>query len=240
VNCRLCGESSSRLAVLCKECGLIAHSRCREFAPPCDLRTNLLLSRVPTVSSRPQSGESNFSLSDWNPFSKNRRSRQSSHRSSEEHSSMASSSPAAKSPTRPFADSAQAPFRSLSNSPLGSLAKTAALPSSSPSPAPALNEYRRTRETRAALSANQDTRQDLPFRAMAADAPRPPPVRSPRISIDEPRSPRRAQMTEPRAMPSPPSAARSFKHRRSASQPVIGTRVGTSAAGSKLSDCKTM
>ena len=239
MNCRLCGESSSRLAVLCKECGLIAHSRCREFAPPCDLRTNLLLSRVPTVSSRAQSGESTFSLSDWNPFSRNRRSRQSSHRSSEEHSSLASGPPAAKSPTRPFADSGHAQVRSPNNSPLGSLRKTAAVPSSSPSPFPALNEDRRTRETRAAVSANQK-RQDPHVVATTADTPRPPLIRSPRISIDEPRSPRRAQMTEPRAIPSPPHAVRSFKHRRSASQPVIGARVGTSAAGSKLGDRKTM
>lgn len=235
MNCRLCGESSSRLAVLCKECGLIAHSRCREFAPPCDLRTNLLFSRVPTVSSRPQSGESTFSLSDWNPFSKNRRSRQSSHRSSEEHLSMASGSPMAKSPTRALAGTSQAQVRSPSDSPLSSLGKTAAVPSPLTSPVRVLHEDRRS----AAVSANQ-TRQDPHVVATTVGTPQPPVVRWPRISIDEPRSPRRAQMDEARAIPSPPHTARSFKHRRSASQPVVGGRVGTSAAGSILADCKTM
>lgn len=43
VDCKLCGETTKRHAVLCKDCGLVAHVRCSEFAPlPCDLRSQLL------------------------------------------------------------------------------------------------------------------------------------------------------------------------------------------------------
>ncbi|KAG8836037.1 hypothetical protein FRC17_010501 [Serendipita sp. 399] len=44
VLCRVCHQSVKRSAVLCDECGLIAHSRCAADAPPsCDIRTQLLL-----------------------------------------------------------------------------------------------------------------------------------------------------------------------------------------------------
>lgn len=63
IECKLCGEHTKRHAVLCKDCGLICHQRCSEFAPlPCDLRSQLLSfsrdflphgSRTPLSSSLP-------------------------------------------------------------------------------------------------------------------------------------------------------------------------------------------
>ncbi|GAA5980311.1 hypothetical protein JCM10908_001610 [Rhodotorula pacifica] len=135
VGCRICGEQTRRHAVLCKDCGLIAHSRCQEFAPSCDLRASLLFSRYPTTPSRPQSGESTFSLSDWNPFARNRRSRQSSQRSSGDYSTAASSS-RAKSPMRPVTNVLQAYVQSPGCSPPSSLGKTATSSLSSMSTVP--------------------------------------------------------------------------------------------------------
>ncbi|PVF92803.1 hypothetical protein CPB86DRAFT_877616 [Serendipita vermifera] len=44
VTCRVCHQSVKRSAVLCEECGLIAHARCAADAPAsCDIRMQLLL-----------------------------------------------------------------------------------------------------------------------------------------------------------------------------------------------------
>lgn len=44
VLCRVCHQSVKRSAVLCEDCGLIAHARCAADAPPsCDIRAQLLL-----------------------------------------------------------------------------------------------------------------------------------------------------------------------------------------------------
>jgi len=44
VTCRVCLQPVKRSAVLCEECGLIAHARCAADAPAsCDIRTQLLL-----------------------------------------------------------------------------------------------------------------------------------------------------------------------------------------------------
>lgn len=44
MTCRVCHQSVKRSAVLCEECGLIAHARCAADAPAsCDIRTQLLL-----------------------------------------------------------------------------------------------------------------------------------------------------------------------------------------------------
>lgn len=41
IKCRLCNEDTKRHAVLCSQCGLVAHARCIEFAPTCDFRSLL-------------------------------------------------------------------------------------------------------------------------------------------------------------------------------------------------------
>ena len=43
IDCRICHQQVRKYAVLCEECGLICHAKCKEFAPvPCDLRSQLL------------------------------------------------------------------------------------------------------------------------------------------------------------------------------------------------------
>ncbi|GAA5831379.1 hypothetical protein JCM11251_004003 [Rhodosporidiobolus azoricus] len=83
IDCRICGEPTRRHAVLCKDCGCIAHRRCKDFAPPCDLRAQVLgtatrpmpipmsrnLSHAPSVAHTPSS----FALTDFLPFGKSRR-----------------------------------------------------------------------------------------------------------------------------------------------------------------------
>ncbi|GAA5842311.1 hypothetical protein JCM9279_005341 [Rhodotorula babjevae] len=87
--CKVCGEQTKRHAVLCQECGLISHSRCKEFAPSCDLRAQLLglsapsinpstssspLARFPTLPTSPSSPTgTSFALSDYLPFRNSRR-----------------------------------------------------------------------------------------------------------------------------------------------------------------------
>ncbi|KAK4702378.1 hypothetical protein P7C70_g3845, partial [Phenoliferia sp. Uapishka_3] len=84
VDCKLCHEPTKRHAVLCKECGLISHSRCSEFAPlPCDLRSQLVnysKSYVPPrptaaspANSPPATGASAFAMAVILPFSHMRR-----------------------------------------------------------------------------------------------------------------------------------------------------------------------
>ncbi|BGP36943.1 Protein kinase of the Mitotic Exit Network [Rhodotorula kratochvilovae] len=93
IDCKICGEQTKRHAVLCKDCGLISHARCKEFAPSCDLRAQLLgfsasathlptscaappLARFPTVpTSTPSSPSSSvpFAISDYLPFRHSRR-----------------------------------------------------------------------------------------------------------------------------------------------------------------------
>ncbi|GAA5910961.1 hypothetical protein JCM5296_005675 [Sporobolomyces johnsonii] len=83
VECKLCGEQTKRHAVLCRDCGLVAHRRCTEFAPTCDLRAQLLghvphpLYRATTIASTAPAGPtpsaSSFSLTDYLPFGKARR-----------------------------------------------------------------------------------------------------------------------------------------------------------------------
>ncbi|GAA5936169.1 hypothetical protein JCM1841_000994 [Sporobolomyces salmonicolor] len=83
VECKLCGEQTKRHAVLCRDCGLVAHRRCTEFAPTCDLRAQLLghlphpLYRATTIASAvpagPTASPSSFSLTDYLPFGKARR-----------------------------------------------------------------------------------------------------------------------------------------------------------------------
>ncbi|GAA5940349.1 uncharacterized protein JCM15063_002609 [Sporobolomyces koalae] len=77
VECKLCGETTKRHAVLCSQCGLVSHRRCVEFAPTCDLRAQLLgqvkYPLYPAASSPPSSS---FSFSDYLPaFGKTRRAR---------------------------------------------------------------------------------------------------------------------------------------------------------------------
>lgn len=87
--CKVCGEQTKRHAVLCQECGLISHSRCKEFAPSCDLRAQLLglstpnvssstsaspLARFPTLPTSPSSPTgTSFALADYLPFRNSRR-----------------------------------------------------------------------------------------------------------------------------------------------------------------------
>ncbi|BGP45030.1 Protein kinase of the Mitotic Exit Network [Rhodotorula kratochvilovae] len=94
IDCKICGEQTKRHAVLCKDCGLISHARCKEFAPSCDLRAQLLgfsasathlptssaapfLARFPTVPtstpSSPSSSSAPFAISDYLPFRHSRR-----------------------------------------------------------------------------------------------------------------------------------------------------------------------
>ncbi|CEQ39001.1 SPOSA6832_00459 [Sporobolomyces salmonicolor] len=83
VECKLCGQQTKRHAVLCRDCGLVAHRRCTEFAPTCDLRAQLLghlphpLYRATTIASAvpagPTASPSSFSLTDYLPFGKARR-----------------------------------------------------------------------------------------------------------------------------------------------------------------------
>ncbi|BGP53047.1 Protein kinase of the Mitotic Exit Network [Rhodotorula sphaerocarpa] len=225
VECRLCGEQTKRHAVLCKNCGLISHSRCREFAPGCDLHAQLTLQRIPTLPSRPQSGESTFSLADYNPFGRNRRSRQSSHRSSGEFSTAASQS--------------ISPIRALSGvlHPHGKQRSPASSPPTSLGKAAAVAGPRRS------LSPPPKQRTDTP-----ATPTRPPLVRSPRISIDEPRVPLRqaafaAADGEHATRASPirdPSRRRTFSaqysHGRSVSQPSFPVPENSA----KRSDCRAM
>ncbi|KAL8286801.1 hypothetical protein RQP46_004329 [Phenoliferia psychrophenolica] len=85
VDCKLCHEPTKRHAVLCKDCGLISHARCSEWAPlPCDLRSQLVNysksyipphpSSPPMLPSSPPTGTSAFSLAVILPFSNKRRS----------------------------------------------------------------------------------------------------------------------------------------------------------------------
>jgi hypothetical protein len=52
IDCRICHQHVRKYAVLCEECGLICHAKCKEFAPvPCDLRSQLLgFAPVPRAS----------------------------------------------------------------------------------------------------------------------------------------------------------------------------------------------
>ncbi|SCV68687.1 BQ2448_808 [Microbotryum intermedium] len=76
IDCRLCDEQTKRQAVLCSQCGLVAHARCADFAPECDLRS-LLEYQAPrprgpqtsTCSSgRPESPSMAFNLGEKLPF----------------------------------------------------------------------------------------------------------------------------------------------------------------------------
>ncbi|GAA5890154.1 hypothetical protein JCM8208_002718 [Rhodotorula glutinis] len=89
--CKVCGEQTKRHAVLCQECGLISHSRCKEFAPSCDRRAQLFglstpafrpsstasaspLARFPTLPTSPSSPtNTSFALADYLPFRNSRR-----------------------------------------------------------------------------------------------------------------------------------------------------------------------
>ncbi|GAA5940863.1 hypothetical protein JCM10213_007988 [Rhodosporidiobolus nylandii] len=84
IECKVCGEQTKRHAVLCKDCGLISHSRCKDWAPTCDLRAQLLglrhpiplaptLSIAPSIGPHPTASPSSFNLSDYLPFGKSRR-----------------------------------------------------------------------------------------------------------------------------------------------------------------------
>ncbi|GAA6056273.1 hypothetical protein JCM3770_007288 [Rhodotorula araucariae] len=93
IDCKICGEQTKRHAVLCRDCGLISHARCKESAPPCDLRAQLLgfsasathfptpaappLARFPTVPtstpSSPSSASAPFAFSHYLPFRQTRR-----------------------------------------------------------------------------------------------------------------------------------------------------------------------
>ncbi|SGY32139.1 BQ5605_C002g01322 [Microbotryum silenes-dioicae] len=76
IDCRLCDEQTKRQAVLCSQCGLVAHTRCAEFAPECDLRSlldyqasNLRGPRSLTYSViRPESPSMAFNLGEKLPF----------------------------------------------------------------------------------------------------------------------------------------------------------------------------
>ncbi|GJN91852.1 hypothetical protein Rhopal_004875-T1 [Rhodotorula paludigena] len=97
IDCKICGESTKRHAVLCTSCGLISHARCKEFAPVCDLRTQLFgpsasstqplppFARFPTMPSSTSSSPSSFAITDLLPFSKARRAKSPTPTSSETH-----------------------------------------------------------------------------------------------------------------------------------------------------------
>ncbi|SCZ90768.1 BZ3500_MvSof-1268-A1-R1_Chr1-3g02231 [Microbotryum saponariae] len=76
IDCRLCDERTKRQAVLCSQCGLVAHIRCAEFAPECDLRSLLEYQapkpRGPRTSTysvvRPESPSMAFNLGEKLPF----------------------------------------------------------------------------------------------------------------------------------------------------------------------------
>lgn len=221
VDCRLCGEPTKRHAVLCKHCGLISHARCQEFAPACESRAQLLLSRFPTLLSRPQSGESSFSLADYNPFGRTRRSRQSSHRSSADLSASESLS---KTPMRPLSGVLHASRTRISPPvTLSRVSTPLARRSMSPSPARGdLNRQQGVHRAHAIRAGSSSPSADI------ASSGRPQLVRNPRISFDEPQSPTRSRnrplpgvslAVGAEAQPLSADGRRRPGHARSASQP---------------------
>lgn len=229
VACRLCGEHTRRHAALCKDCGLISHNRCREFAPSCKARTTVLFSRAPSISI-PQPGESSFSLLDWNPFSRNRRSRQSSHRSSTDSSTMATGS-ATRSPTRPCIDSSQANVPVPGGSPLGSLGKAdSPFSPHSASPAVSMTDHAGRKVNNADHYSSTTP---------GTGALRGPSVRFVHTGGKECPSPPRPEAHDWRPA-FPPMPSRPFRHPRSQSQPAVTVSGSLSTAARKQSDCQAM
>ncbi|GAA5974048.1 hypothetical protein JCM11641_008233 [Rhodosporidiobolus odoratus] len=124
IECKICGDYTKRHAVLCSSCGLISHARCKEFAPSCDLRAQLLghhhFPLAPTLSiasSQMQPSPSTFALADYLPFSKNRRPKVTPTSSSDSHMLL--------SPVAPTQSRATGAIRQLSNALLpSSVSKT--------------------------------------------------------------------------------------------------------------------
>ncbi len=68
VLCRVCMESVKKHAVVCEECSLIAHSKCKGNAPPtCGLRAQLL--QYANYSSQPDSPNALDILQQFTPSS---------------------------------------------------------------------------------------------------------------------------------------------------------------------------
>ncbi|TNY21708.1 hypothetical protein DMC30DRAFT_185015 [Rhodotorula diobovata] len=111
LTCKVCGEQTKRHAVLCQDCGLISHARCKTFAPSCDLRAQLLdlsastphlpvsatstappLARFPTLPTSPSSPTgASFAISDYLPFRNSRRPKLSTTTVSQSHTSGSTS-----------------------------------------------------------------------------------------------------------------------------------------------------
>ncbi|GAA5890899.1 hypothetical protein JCM6882_008851 [Rhodosporidiobolus microsporus] len=131
IDCRICGEPTRRHAVLCKDCGCIAHRRCKEFAPSCDLRAQLLgtatqpipipMSRTISNAAPVASSPSHFALTDLLPFSKSRRPKAPTPTSSADSTGLPT---VALSPVPPTQSRASGAIRHLSNALLPTKTRT--------------------------------------------------------------------------------------------------------------------
>ncbi|BGO96869.1 putative Cell division control protein 15 (putative) [Rhodotorula toruloides] len=242
VDCKICGEPTKRHAVLCKDCGLIAHSRCKEFASTCDLRAQLLafaaahsgtsLARFPTlqaVASPPTPASStppSFAFADYLPFSKSRRPKLSS------PTSTTSRTPPSSRPTSP----SRRPLRTISNALMPTKTRS---PASTPPPSLGKSRPRPQSTSVSATTTPTQRRTENASAGALESGSAVLPSSTPRVSIDS------SSRTNNVAALSPTKSAveaSKKRHLRSVSQPVnvLSKSPGAALSSTKRSECTVM
>ncbi|GAA6035315.1 hypothetical protein JCM8097_008813 [Rhodosporidiobolus ruineniae] len=224
IDCKICGDTTRRHAVLCSSCGLVLHQRCREFAPDCaPLRAfsspaPIPMHRAPTLPSTPHgSPAAPFSLTDYLPFGKTRRPK-----AATPTSSTTSIPTTAFSPVPPTQSRATGAIRHLSN---------ALLPKTrTPERTPPTSVSRQTRSqsvSTAAIAARERmTNGSETSLVGGADPGRSSSRDGPRVSLDVPPSPSRrlahrsSHLQVTRTSSGHRALSRRKSHSRSVSQPV--------------------